>query len=273
MRPIIPMEVAIPTRGSEVLATCLASLLAQTALPKKLSIRFDTVPRLSFQLAQLLECLRLCGVIVNLTICSKPEGIAAKRDALLLGSGDYRMLVFLDDDVVLTGSSLHDLTNLTLPDDTLGFVCGNKRDITNTRNYGDFSTEPIEVHEGMPSTNLYYEKEPLYPFRTTALDTGYAMLFLPAVKPLVLRDHNPVRFNAFKDGFNCGGEDNLFGVRLIEEGLTGWCNPRAVAYHIDKPVSTFSEPAARCEAVLRSAQLLGVDPKQTKDLFPWLKRK
>ena len=137
------------------------------------------------------------------------------------------------------------------------FYAGSKCDVSNTRNYPNFSLarhgrDAITEHS---NHSLIYDVEDCWgaSCKTYGLDTGNALLHLPVIKKA------GVQFRQFAEHGNSSGDATAFWLWLHQQGCHGIFVPSAVAYHLEKPGNGFNEFEARREMLLRLCDLRGFD--------------
>ena len=270
------------TSAGNVRSLCMTLLAVVNAryVPQRALLRLEGDPSgiNDFYLSQIASWYRLAGVDLRIAICA-PKGIRAARD-WLLDECQTQYLWMMDDDVVPAADCLQMLCASQTSDITAALqAC--KTDLSNLRGYADFNNivhTKSELKDGV-SYNHRWDQWPGSPpahailptYRVWSMDTGNVLLDVLRIR------EKGVKFSLFKDSTNCGGEDTLFAMSLYHAGYEVLFSPWAKSEHLEKPVVRFNEDAARCEAVSRSMDALGMSPdlkaKMKTALMPWVFKK
>lgn len=263
------VTLGIPTTGNnQALLIALTSVLQGTVLPKRILIRADGhFPAFAnFYLEQLADVARQKGVeFLHATVAS-----AGLRGAVdwLIDECRTKLLWIIADDVMPSINALSHLhcaaEQLWSSQEPWGYVCGNKQDVNNRRHWPDYTQGFIEAFDYCPTHGNYIQTG-LSVVRNRFLDNSHALFNVSAIA---------VRETTFNYGFQCGGDDTLFGLLIQKTGLSGWFSPYSQAYHLEKESQNFNEPTARAEAIYRQAQLLGIELSASDlvGMFPYTKR-
>lgn len=234
------------------LALTLSALLTGSQSPQRIIVQFnDPQGRTdSFVLSQLAHLALLKNVPLDFVFePAHPHGIRGYRDVLIrrVSSGG---LLFVDDDVLLDGSALTNLTVAlrSIDEADCGWVCGTKLDVNNLRGYADYSREWSDS----PVKDTHTLSRSLEPVSSWVPDTGFMLLNVP----LIIK--NGIKFVTNSIHANSGGEDTIFGAQCGSKGLEGYIIPSARAWHLDKAQIRFTQDAARTEAVMRTLDSLNI---------------
>lgn len=228
-----------------------------------------------FYLAQLADVLRQKGCEFHWALCA-PQGLRGSVD-WLLNECHSRYLLMVADDVLIDPLAVERLSQAsasldsTVGTEAWGYVVGNKQDVNNVRGWPDYSQKPIRAVTDYATTYGVYDVTPTSVLvRNHLLDNSFALFNAAAIRK------RRVTETQFPYGFQCGGDDTLFGWVLRKAQLPGYFMPMAQAFHLEKPqgAQNFTEPAARAEALLRQAQLLGISltRAEIEQMFPYTKR-
>lgn len=266
------VTLGIPTTGNnQALLIALTSVLQGTVLPKRILIRADGhFPAFAnFYLEQLADVARQKGVeFLHATVAS--AGLRGAVDWLMNNCGTKYLWVIADD-VLPANSALNALyegaEQLESRNEPWGYVCGNKQDVNNRRQWPDYTQGFVEPFDFCPTHGNYIQTGPLV-VKNRFLDNSHALFSVLPLKAANIKE------TAFNYGFQCGGDDTLFGLMIQKAGLSGWFSPHSQAYHLEKESQNFNEPTARAEAIYRQAQILGIELTRSDlvGMFPYTKR-
>jgi hypothetical protein len=255
----------------QALLMCLSSVLNGTLLPARIIVRSEgPFPAFAnFYLEQLAEVARIKGVEF-LVATIKSKGARAGCD-WLMDECKTELFWLGDDDVIYEPQALEAfveaVTAIAPRVKRWGFIVGNKRDVNNRRNYGDFSQEEINpaTLRDYDSTNLFYgyARTDLYP-ECVALDSGHVLFNMEVLR------HSGLRFNAFGTDFNSGGYDTLLGMRCTQAGLTGFFAHLSKSWHLEKEKQNFGEFQQRKAYLTRAAETLNLDKELLQKVFKWV---
>lgn len=270
-----PTVVGIPTTGNtQSLLITLTAILQGSMLPRRILIRSEGhFPAFSnFYLEQLADVARQKGVEFVLAVMKSESGLRGAFDWLLREcNSDYLWMVA--DDVMPSFEALQALRtsadNLNAAKTEWGYVCGNKVDVNNRRGWPDYVQQPSVAVDFCPTYGNYSCKGQPLTVKNLLLDNSHALFNVKK-----LRDHNLWSLS-FSCGFLSGGDDTLFGARIIADGLTGHFCPVSPAFHLEKEKDkqNFDEPTARAESLLRQMQLLGIaKPEVVTQMFPYCRK-
>lgn len=264
---------AIPTTGNvQALSIALTSILSGHVLPGRILIRSEGhFPAFgNFYLEQLSDVARQLGVTFVFAV-DKSRGLRGAID-WLLEEAQSRYIWVVADDVM---PSAHALACLDVAAGILmshkdieaswAWICGNKQDVNNRRGWPDYTQFPRQAADYCPTHGLYEPQGPAA-VRNFLLDNSHCLF--ERERALSVKE------TQFGYGFQCGGDDTLFGFCMLKAGFTGWFAPHSLAFHLEKEKQNFDEPTARAEAILRQAQLLGISitPEQILAMFPYTRR-
>lgn len=254
--------VCIPTTGNQqALLISLTAILQGLTLPRKILIRSEGhFPAFAnFYLEQLSDVARQRGVEFQFAV-TPSKGLRYAVDWLLDNCGVNRMWLVADDVLPDVGAltALHEAvqqleSSIHQESRLWGYVCGLKQDVNNRRGWPDYSQpDPVAAHDYCPTYGNYTATSPMV-VRNRLLDNSHAMFNVREINSRMLME------TAFTYGFQSGGDDTLFGLRIINEGLGGWFCPLSRAFHLEKEAQNFNEPTARAESLLRQLQLLNIN--------------
>lgn len=267
MKTLDPTEITLGvTCGGNIRSLCMAlmSAINSRSVPHRILIRLETdMPGLNdFYLAQISQWAVNAGIKMQIDFAA-PKGIRAARD-YLLDECRTKYLWMIDDDVIVAPDCLEMLCRCGITETTAAIqAC--KNDVSNVRGYKDFSNFVHTCDKLADGANYNHRwdqwpgglpQNALLPtYKVWSLDTGNVFFDVE-----LLAKHN-LRFSVFPDSTNCGGEDTLMAMQCYDNGLEVRFCPWAKSEHLEKPDVRFKEDAARCEAVSRSMDVLGMDNK------------
>lgn len=261
-RIIQDVTVVCGTHGNvRALAQMLSTVACGTSLPAAVKVRLDaSVSGLSdFYLSQVSSLFAVCDVKFNVEVCQS-NGVRALRQWQLSAS-DTDWALFLDDDVVVDHKALELLRWAAVACPAAIYIQGSKPDVNNIRGYGNFSAEHLPPSSPVRNFNCFYEDPSNQPEPVYFCDTGHVLVNVKLAKKKGLT------FAHCASHTGCGGEDTLFALQCEHLKLPRfWC-PAAIAVHLEKPVTRYSEHAYRKEAVLRTAESLGYPTDRLEDEF------
>ena len=281
MQPLISRKVendvtfGVSTIGNtKALLLCLASVINADSVPCSIQIRAEgEFPTSDFYLDQLSDLARLSGISLSVTRASS-NGVRHARDWHVENcSTEY--LWMGDDDVVYDFLCLSNFKSVLNCNSLYkaAYLCGTKIDVNNRRGYVNFdlSKRPLSELRNDCSFNHFYGIDSFNPtpVKVHGIDTGNVILFLNTI-----RKHR-LKFHAFEESANCGGEDTLFALECWHRKLEGYYAAFAVGYHLEKEKPNFGEFAARGEMILRVCEKRGYSKELIntfKETFmPWIK--